>query len=173
MKFEEKIVLCRNPKAAARRGWVAEVDLENEKLLFLRAIEYDRSGGTYKFEEGKFYIILSDESSHKNSRQYYTLYLAKDKDLKEIATVAYVNRSRSFDAIDEETKKFLKKAYASSSNGKKTTTALIKTAKWYAQRHKLKKVSVKEKILADLEEFCEERGITIEDLKKILDEMGV
>ena len=32
MKFEKEIILVANPKAAARRGWIAKVDLENEKL---------------------------------------------------------------------------------------------------------------------------------------------
>jgi len=167
-KFELEIELVRNYKAAARKGWAARVNVEEGKLEFLRAIEYSRHKATFEFKEGEFYIILQDMSSHKNSRQYYTLYLAKDKDLEEIASIEYENRSRNFDAIDDETKKVLKKAYTSAGKGMKTVTALVKTAQWYAQKHKIKQLSVEDKIFEDVLEFCEQHEITVDDLREIL-----
>ena len=166
MRFEKEIRLVRNHKAMRTKPWVARVDLEKSELEFLKATEYV---GTYirvyEFENNNFYIICSDNSSHKNKHVTYTLYFAKDNELKEIASIEFTNFPR-FYAIDDEVKQILKRAY-NSANSNKTVTALIEVAKYYATKHNIIKVSVEEQIRQEIEMICKKYNIKVEELINI------
>lgn len=164
--FEKKIELVRNPNAMRAKPWAAYVDLEGSKLEFLSAVEYiSKYTRVYEFENNNFYIICNDDSSHKNKRVRYTLYIAKDNELEEIATIEFT-RFPSFDTIDDETKAILKRAYNSAKNNK-TVTALIEVAKHYATKYNIIKVSVEDKIRQEIKMICEKYNITVEELIEI------
>jgi hypothetical protein len=139
MEFEEEIVLIRNSKAARIKGWVAIV--QNDNIDFLRPIEaeYSKSGmlvwGIYKFANGNFYIVASDFSSHKNSRQRYILYFASDSKLEIVAEIRF-ERGREFHACDDDIKRELRSIY-SKQNERKVISTLLQIAKYYAQREGL------------------------------------
>jgi len=140
-EFEEEIQLIRNSKAARSKGWVAIVRLDKSDIDFLRPIEaeYSKNGmlvaGTYKFTNGNLYIIATDFSSHKNSRQSYTLYFASDSKLNMIAEIRF-ERGREFHACDDDIKKQLKEIY-SKQNERKVISTLLQIAKYYTEREGL------------------------------------
>jgi hypothetical protein len=102
-----KVNLVCNPKAARVRGFVARLypdrDPENS-LDFLKAAipRFSKNGmlvgGEFDLEVGVPYIIRSDDSSHRNSRQRYDLVVLKeDGRLETVASIFYDNNTPSFD----------------------------------------------------------------------------
>jgi len=142
MEFEEEIELIRNSKAARSKGWVALVRLDTGDIEFLSPIDaqYSKSGmlvwGIYKFANGNFYIIASDLSSHKNSRQSYVLYFAQNSELNMVAEI-YFGQAREFYGCDDDIKKELRNIYGKQQSGRKVINTLIQVAKYYAQREGL------------------------------------
>jgi hypothetical protein len=140
-EFEEEITLIRNSKAARSKGWTAKVKLDESDIDFLRPIDaqYSKNGllvwGIYKFANGNFYIVASDFSSHKNSRQSYILYFAQNE-LKMVAEI-YFGQSREFYACDDDIKQELRETYSKQQSGRKVINTLIQIAKYYAQREGL------------------------------------
>jgi len=118
-----KVELVQNPKAMRKRGFVAKLHLDkptDQCLEFLKAgiPEYSKSGvlvaGEFDLNEGDFYIVRKDTSSHKNSRQCYELITLKNGTLTVIAAIDYLNGTPSFfPAIAQD---FLKAIYARSKN---------------------------------------------------------
>ena len=161
--FEEKIELVKNPKAMRTKPWVARVNLDSSEIEFLKPVEYKSEyTRVYEFENSNFYIVCSDYSSHKNKRVYYTLYLAADNKLLEIASIAFTAYP-SFSAIDDEAKTVLKKAYNSADNNK-TTTALIEVAKWYAAKFNINAKDVEDQVRQELAMICKKYNVTIQEL---------
>jgi len=164
--FEETITLLSNPRVGGK-GWVARVDLDAGSINFLPRVEGSRARATFEFEEGNFYIIARDDSSWKNSRQYYELYLAKNGELEEIASINFINRARSFEAIDDELNSVMKKAYMNASTNK-TTTALIAVARAYAEREGLHKPDIEEVIREEVAAIAQKHGLTLDELLSLL-----
>jgi|Deesub1362B_J571_1020462.scaffolds.fasta_scaffold03259_5 hypothetical protein len=141
MEFEEEVQLVRNSKAARSKGWVALVRLDKDDIEFLRPIDaqYSKSGmlvwGIYRFVNGNFYIVASDLSSHKNSRQSYILYFAQNE-LKMVAEI-YFGQLREFYACDDDIKQELRETYSKQQSGRKVINTLIQIAKYYAEREGL------------------------------------
>ena len=128
--FPVRLSLTRNPKCG--RGWFAEVDLKTGNLKFLNPVEGSTKGeAEFYVEEGRFYLAKEDFSSWKNSRQAYTIYLAKDGQLIPIATITYINSSKTISADNERVKETVKRAFATAESNK-TRTALIEGAKVFA-----------------------------------------
>lgn len=164
--FEEEIILIGNPKVG-RKGWVARVDVDAGTIDFLPRVEGSRARATFEFEDGNFYIIARDTSSWKNSRQYYELYLAKDGELEELASISFENRARAFDAVDDDMLEVLKKAYMNAGTNK-TTTALIAVAKAYAEREGITKPDLAEVIREGVEAIAKMHGLTLGDVIALL-----
>ncbi len=93
--------LVENPRAMRGNGWVAVI--QNDNIQFLRASipEFSKNtltGGTYLLDKGSYVIVKYDQSSHKNSRQYYVLYYVSggEEKIKEIASISIINNNISF-----------------------------------------------------------------------------
>lgn len=137
--------LVRNPRAARSKPFVAEVDLDSGELRFLRPVvpEYDRSqliGGEYELEPGKYYIVRTDESSHKNAVTRYELYHV-GKDVECLARITIENRTPYFS--DEALKEFYVKSRGA-------IGALIEYARHHAERSR---VSVEDIVRRRLSEY--------------------
>ena len=101
-----KVNLVYNPKAARVKGFVARLypDRDPEDSLdFLKAAipQFSKNGvlvaGEFDLEVGVPYIIRSDDSSHRNSRQRYDLVvLREDGKLETVASIFYDNNTPSF-----------------------------------------------------------------------------
>ena len=164
--FEKEISLVRNPKAICNKPWVARINLDTNELEFLKATEYkDTYTRKYEFENGEFYIVVSDRSSHKNKLVNYTLYMGAKDDLVEIARISFT-RFPKFSGVDEEVKSILKKAYISASD-KKTVTALIEVAKWYAAKFSINGKSVEDQIRQELAMMCRKYRVTIDKIIEV------
>ncbi|RLI20477.1 hypothetical protein DRO54_06225 [Candidatus Bathyarchaeota archaeon] len=164
--FEKEVCLVRNPKALRTKPWVARVDLEREDIEFLKPVEYKSTyTRIYEFDNGEFYIVCSDESSHKNKHVEYTLYMGANNELVKIASVTFT-RFPAFHAIDEEAKSILKKAY-NSANNNKTVTALVETAKWYAAKFNINGKSIEDQIRLELAMMCKKYRVTIDKIIKV------
>jgi len=172
--FEHEILLVSNYKAMRIKPFVAKVNLNTNKLEFLRAkeAEFTPNGvvkkGIYEFENGNFYIILRDFSSHRNKDVYYTLYLAVNNKLQEIARLSYYTGSKipKFSAIDDETKKVLVDSFHNATNNK-TINALIKVARYYAQKLGISEKSKDDLIREEIILLCKKYNITVQELIKI------
>ena len=145
--------------------------MQNEELEFLSPIEGSRVKGVYEFENGQFYLTAEDHSSHKNSRQYYTLYLATNNELKIIASIDFINARKEFSAIDDDVKKVLKEAYKTEKNGRKVINSLIKTAKYYAQRENIQQIDKKQLILDEINRIAEKYNVSFTEIAEILKEV--
>ncbi|MGC9079760.1 MAG: hypothetical protein ACP5G1_03430 [Nanopusillaceae archaeon] len=108
---EEKIKiyfdLIGNPRATRGSGWVALVI--GDEIQFLRASipQFDKNtliGGTYLLPKGAYVIVKSDGSSHKNSRQYYTLYQVTggEEKVREVASISIINNNLIFKPTELE-----------------------------------------------------------------------
>ncbi len=102
---EEKIKvyfdLVENPRASRGSGWVAIVVNDNIQFLKANIPEFSKGtlvAGTYLLEKGSYVIVKRDYSSHKNSRQYYTLYqvIGGEEKVKEVASIDVINGNLSF-----------------------------------------------------------------------------
>jgi len=165
--FEKELVLIRNPRVGGK-GWVAKVNLGTEGIEFLPRIEGDRAAATFEFEEGELYIVAEDRSSWKNSYQRYSLMVAKDGDLDEIAYIAFDNRRREIWAETEELEKALKRAYMSATKNK-VTTALIAVAKAYAEANGVVERTKEEKVIGEVMEVAQRYGVSLDELIAILE----
>ncbi len=167
------VSLVTNAKAARMKGWVAKVDIEKGDIEFLRPIEEERAkngmlvGGTYDFEEGNFYIIASDDSSHRNPVQMYQLVICENYELHEIANITFT-RGKSFSGESDEVVQQLKEIYKRQTNGRKVISSLIKLAQWYAQKYNIKPIDKKQLILNEIQQIAEKYGVSIDEIRQIL-----
>ncbi|RLC33674.1 hypothetical protein DRH14_04470 [Candidatus Shapirobacteria bacterium] len=75
-----KVSVCRNPKTG--RGWVARV-LKDGRLKFLEDLnKTDVTNFYFVPQEGEFYIVCDDQSSHKHTVRYFVLYRYTNGKLK-------------------------------------------------------------------------------------------
>ena len=168
-EFEKEIRLAGNPKVASKY-WIARL-VNGEDLEFLNPLEGSRVKGTYILRNGEFYIALENQSSWKNSRQFYKLYYAIDNDLKMIAEIDFINSRKEFYAADDEIKEKMKEFYRNEANGRKVINTLIKTAKYYAQREGLQEIDKKELLKDEITALIKKYEISKEELLKIIKEV--
>jgi len=176
MGFEAEVGLITNPKARRiEKGWVAKIDLQNETLEFLRASEVTQPSKTgciikakYEFSNGNYYIILRDDSSHKNKRVYYELYYAFDNKLQELASITFTTKYPEFSAKSDELKQVLKKAYNNANNCKsKTISALIAVAKYHWQKQN-NQLDISEIVKQELQNLMQKYNISKQKLLEIV-----
>jgi len=159
-----EIHLVSNPKVARSKPFVAEVDLESGNLKFMRAVipHYSKGvliRGEYELEPGRFYIIRSDESSHRHSVQVYRLSFFDGNELKEIATIYKTDGNLAF--RPEELKDIYAKIKTSGQNN-----AIVNTLIEYAKLHKARnsidvEQIVKNEVLAFVAELEKKYGVKI------------
>ena len=172
MGMEVELELVRNSKAARIKPWVAKIILERGDIEFLRPIEEVRAkngilvSGTFEFENDNFYIIASDNSSHKNPEQIYSLVLCENDKIKEIASIVFT-RGKSFGGESDEVVQKLKEIYKRQENGRKVINSLIKLAQWYASKHNIQH-DKKQLILEEVQKILEKYSITPEELLEII-----
>ncbi|MGC9115797.1 MAG: hypothetical protein ACP5HH_07360 [Fervidicoccaceae archaeon] len=100
--------LIGNPRATRGNGWVALIQGDNIQFLRASIPQFDKNtliGGTYLLPVHSFVIVKSDTSSHKNSRQHYTLYFIvgeKEEKIRQIANISIINNNISFSPAELE-----------------------------------------------------------------------
>jgi len=171
--FEEEIKLLANARAARCKPFVSKIDLQTGELEFLRPTEVTnhRKGNIYAakyaFENGNYYLIRTDWSSHRNSDIDYILYFAFDNKLNEIARINIKNRIPEFLCENDEIKEVLKQAYNKAENGRKVINALIAVAKYHWQKQN-DQLNISEIVKQELQNLMQKYNINKQKLLEIV-----
>jgi len=161
-----QITLQRNPKATRAKTFVAEIDAVQGNIRFVKPVKGTWGNGVvkglYELEEGKYYLMRRDESSHKNARIIYEVVVPKGGKLETVAKVIYGNGSKDFETKKEWETKLQRHLYNTP-----TITGLVNFVTEISEP-----LSREEEIAEELRKIMERYGVGKEELMEILKGMG-